>query len=59
MIAPSLATRSVHLLGARGLLAGEFLRLMSGHPQLELVGAYARQPQGSLGDAHPHLDKTS
>lgn len=55
MIAPSVATRSVHLLGARGLLAGEFLRLMSGHPQLKLAGAYARQAQGSLGEAHPHL----
>jgi len=55
MIAPTLATRSVHLLGARGLLAGEFLRLLSGHPQLKLAGAYARKATGTLGDSHPHL----
>jgi N-acetyl-gamma-glutamyl-phosphate reductase len=51
----SLSTRPVHVLGARGLLAGEFLRLLGQHPQLSLAGAYARQAQGTLGDAHPHL----
>lgn len=45
----------VHLLGARGLLAGEFLRLMAGHPHLQLAGAYARKAQGTLSETHPHL----
>lgn len=48
-------SRPVFLLGARGLLAGEFLRLLDGHPQLHLAGAFARAGQGTLGDCHPHL----
>lgn len=45
----------VYLLGARGLLAGEFLRLLADHPQLQLAGAYARSGQGTLASCHPHL----
>jgi N-acetyl-gamma-glutamyl-phosphate reductase len=45
----------VYLLGARGLLAGEFLRLLADHPQLHLAGAFARSGAGRLGDCHPQL----
>jgi N-acetyl-gamma-glutamyl-phosphate reductase common form len=45
----------VYLLGARGLLAGEFLRLLADHPQLHLAGAYARSGIGTLGSSHPQL----
>jgi len=47
----------VHVLGARGLLAGEFLRLIASHPELELGGAYVRGTPASpcLGSVHPHL----
>ncbi len=45
----------VYLLGARGLLAGEFLRLLADHPQLQLAGAFARSGKGSLGDCQPQL----
>jgi len=48
-------TVPVHVVGARGLLAGEFLRLLEAHPVLRLAGAYAREPQGTLRDCHPHL----
>lgn len=57
MSAPS-RVHPLFLLGARGLLAGEFLRLLAEHPQLELAGAYARQGQGCLADHHPHLHGT-
>jgi len=45
----------VYLLGARGLLAGEFLRLLADHPHLHLAGAFARSGEGSLGQCHPQL----
>jgi N-acetyl-gamma-glutamyl-phosphate reductase len=45
----------VYLLGARGLLAGEFLRLLADHPHLHLAGAFARSGEGSLGSCHPQL----
>lgn len=45
----------VYLLGARGLLAGEFLRLLADHPQLHLAGAFARSGEGKLGHCHPQL----
>ena len=45
----------VHLVGARGLLAGEFLRLLEAHPELQLAAAYARGGQGTLREHHPHL----
>lgn len=45
----------VFVAGARGLLAGEFLRLLAGHPGLELAGASSRGGEGSLADAHPQL----
>lgn len=45
----------VFVAGARGLLAGEFLRLLAQHPHLQLAGASSRGGEGSLADAHPHL----
>ena len=45
----------VYLLGARGLLAGEFLRLLADHPGLHLAGAFARSGEGTLGSCHPQL----
>ena len=45
----------LHLLGARGLLAGELLRLVDGHPWLELAGVYSRDPESALAECHPQL----
>ncbi len=45
----------VYLAGARGLLAGEFMRLLAAHPTLRLAGAYSRGAEGALGDSHPQL----
>ena len=45
----------LHVLGARGLLAGELLRLAANHPGLHVSGAYARGGSGVLRDVHPHL----
>jgi N-acetyl-gamma-glutamyl-phosphate reductase common form len=40
--------------GARGMLAGELLRLLELHPGLELAGAVSRT-SSDLREAHPHL----
>lgn len=45
----------VFVAGARGLLAGEFLRLLAGHAGLRLAGAYSRGGSGALAECHPHL----
>jgi N-acetyl-gamma-glutamyl-phosphate reductase common form len=45
----------VFVAGARGLLAGEFLRLLAQHPGLTLGGASSRGGEGTLADAHPQL----
>jgi len=45
----------VFVAGARGLLAGEFMRLLAQHPGLVLAGASSRGGEGTLADAHPHL----
>lgn len=42
------------LFGARGMLAGEFLRLLELHPGLTLAGAASRTP-AELAASHPHL----
>lgn len=42
----------VFLFGARGMLAGEFLRLLELHPRLELAAALSREPGTEL---HRHL----
>lgn len=48
-------TRTV-VLGGTGYVAGELLRLIAGHPDLELAGVMSdSQPGESLGQAFPHL----
>ncbi len=47
------AAVGVWLFGARGLLAGELLRLLELHPRLSLEGAVSRSAQ-PLSQAHPH-----
>jgi N-acetyl-gamma-glutamyl-phosphate reductase len=44
------------LLGGSGYVAGELLRLVAGHPTLELAGVLSdSQPGGLVADAFPHL----
>lgn len=44
------------VLGGTGYVAGELLRLIAGHPQLELVGILSdSQPGESVARAFPHL----
>lgn len=44
------------VLGGTGYVAGEVLRLMTGHPQLELAGVMSdSQPGESVAKAFPHL----
>lgn len=48
------ATVPAWVFGAKGMLAGELLRLLDLHPALELKGAVSRSEQ-SVVSAHPHL----
>jgi N-acetyl-gamma-glutamyl-phosphate reductase len=50
-------TVPVFLFGARGMLAGEFLRLAELHPGLELRAAVSRDSPHSQGPLHRHLGK--
>lgn len=43
------------VLGSSGLLAGELLRLVEGHPGLELAAAGSREPGVPLARLHPQL----
>lgn len=44
------------VLGGTGYVAGELLRLIAGHPRLELKGLMSdSQPGESVGEAFPHL----
>lgn len=46
----------VAVAGASGYAGGELLRLLAGHPELELAAATAHQHAGApLGSVHPHL----
>ncbi|MBN1332234.1 MAG: N-acetyl-gamma-glutamyl-phosphate reductase [Synergistales bacterium] len=46
----------VVLWGANGMAGGEMLRLIAGHPDLELVAAVSRSKAGSpIWHVHPHL----
>ncbi|MEL7022424.1 MAG: N-acetyl-gamma-glutamyl-phosphate reductase [Pseudomonadota bacterium] len=45
------------VLGASGYVGGELLRLIGGHPELQLFAAVARQAQDTkLSDYFPHLE---
>ena len=57
MIATKTAKATVDLwvVGAGGLLAGEFLRLAADHPGLSLAGLVTRGGGEELGELHPHL----
>jgi N-acetyl-gamma-glutamyl-phosphate/LysW-gamma-L-alpha-aminoadipyl-6-phosphate reductase len=47
---------SVAVMGAAGYIGGEVLRLVLGHPELELVGASSRSRQGRpVHASHPNL----
>ncbi|MDR1515599.1 MAG: N-acetyl-gamma-glutamyl-phosphate reductase [Synergistaceae bacterium] len=47
---------SVTVWGATGFTGGELLRVLAGHPNMELRGAVSRSSAGSpIGAAHPHL----
>jgi N-acetyl-gamma-glutamyl-phosphate reductase common form len=48
-----LSTVPVWIFGAKGMLAGELLRLLDLHPTLQLRGAVSRSEQ-ALSEAHPH-----
>ena len=50
------ATRNVVVIGAGGFVGGELLRLVLGHPHLELVEALSDSHAGrAIGEAHPQL----
>jgi N-acetyl-gamma-glutamyl-phosphate reductase common form len=55
LLEPRTETASVCLVGASGLLAGEFLRLTAEHPGLSLGAAVSRTGGKSLTSLHPHL----
>jgi len=55
VLEPRTETASVCLIGASGLLAGEFLRLACEHPGLELASAVSRTPGVAVRQLHPHL----
>ena len=47
---------SVGVLGASGYSGGELLRLLDGHPELEVGQVWANASAGQpLGNLHPHL----
>ncbi len=50
----------VGIIGATGYVGGELIRLLSGHPTVELVGLTGRDRQGDhVGSVHPHLATTA
>ena len=53
--AASTVVRPVFVLGAKGLLAGETMRLVLDHPALALGAALTRTGGESLADVHPQL----
>ncbi len=48
-------TIKVSVAGATGYAGGEVLRLLLGHPELEVGALCAGSSRGSLGQYHPHL----
>jgi N-acetyl-gamma-glutamyl-phosphate reductase len=55
-MSPSAARIPVVVLGGTGYVAGELIRLVLGHPQLQLAGVLSdSQPGEPVGRAFPHL----
>ena len=52
-------TTPLYIYGASGLLAGELMRLVESHPELELAGAVTRSGNGTVCDLHPHLTQAA
>jgi N-acetyl-gamma-glutamyl-phosphate reductase common form len=52
-------TTPLYIYGASGLLAGELMRLVETHPELELAGAITRSGSGTVCDLHPHLTQAA
>jgi N-acetyl-gamma-glutamyl-phosphate reductase len=49
----------VAIVGASGYVGGELIRLLSGHPNVEIVGLVARERTDvPVGMVHPHLGST-
>jgi len=48
-------THTTFVLGGRGLLAGELIRLIVEHPKLQLEAVYSRQAGDSIGTVHRFL----
>ncbi|MAB79781.1 MAG: N-acetyl-gamma-glutamyl-phosphate reductase [Planctomycetes bacterium] len=49
------AVHDLWVLGAGGMMAGEFLRLAAAHPQLKVRHAITRNGGEKLSELHPHL----
>jgi N-acetyl-gamma-glutamyl-phosphate reductase len=49
----------VGIVGATGYVGSELIRLLSGHPNVDVVGLAGRDRHGSpIGEHHPHLART-
>lgn len=49
----------VGIIGATGYVGGELIRLLAGHPTVELIGLTGRDRRGDpIGTVHPHLATT-
>jgi N-acetyl-gamma-glutamyl-phosphate reductase len=49
----------VGIIGATGYVGGELIRLLAGHPAVELAGLTGRDRRGDpIGGVHPHLSTT-
>ncbi|MEZ4369015.1 MAG: N-acetyl-gamma-glutamyl-phosphate reductase [Kofleriaceae bacterium] len=55
-----MSTVPVAIIGASGYTGAELVRLLAGHPQLELVAVYAKRAAGArLDEVFPHLTGAS
>lgn len=51
-----MASISAGVVGAAGYIGGELLRLLTGHPEVEVTGVYSASQQGKRADSlHPNL----
>ncbi|MEO8208585.1 MAG: N-acetyl-gamma-glutamyl-phosphate reductase, partial [Chloroflexota bacterium] len=50
----------IGIIGATGYVGGELIRILSGHPHVQIVGLTGRERRGEhVGAVHPHLARTS